>query len=128
MELPQHYRYTEDHEWIEFLGKNEARVGITEYAVSELGDIVYVELPSPGTKVEVHGVLATVESVKAVAEVYSPVNAEILQVNELLVEDSQILKSDPYEKGWIVKIKVLESSDNLMDAEEYARYLETLKK
>jgi glycine cleavage system H protein len=128
VELPESYRYTEDHEWIEFLEKDKARIGITEYAVGELGDIVYIELPSPGAKVAPHGVLATVESVKAVAEVYSPVSAQVIEVNEALKEDPQLLKSEPYEKGWIVKIRVLESSEDLMDAEEYARYLATLKK
>lgn len=129
MAHPSHYRYTEDHEWIEFLEKDEARVGITEYAVNELGDIVYVELPAPGKKVEIHGVLATVESVKAVAEVYAPVAGEVLEGNPLLQEEPQKLKEDPYGAGWIVRLRVLKKGEEeLMDAEEYERYLAGLKK
>ena len=129
MEFPSDRKYTEDHEWVRKEGDLWV-VGITQYAVEELGDIVYVELPEVGKEVTRKGVVATVESVKAVAEVYTPVGGEVVASNEALVENPQLLQDDPYGEGWIVKLKEKEPPEvgDLMEAQQYAAYVQELRK
>jgi glycine cleavage system H protein len=119
--------YTKDHEWLSIQGET-ARLGITDYAQENLGDVVFVELPSVGDEFETGATVATIESVKAVAEVYLPIAGEVSAVNEDLSTDAAILNSSPYESGWLVEFNGFNSSalSDLMDAEAYRQFLTTL--
>ena len=118
---PENYRYTKEHEWIKKEG-SQAVVGITTFAQHELGDIVYVDLPAAGKKYNAGETFGTVESVKAVSEIYAPVAMEIVEANNKVVEQPELVNQDAHEKGWLVKVKVLNPSDldKLMDASQYA--------
>ncbi len=124
MTYPSQFRYTEDHEWVA-LEENQAKVGITEYAQGELGDIVFVEIPSPGAEVKKGDNLATVESVKAVSDVYAPVSGKVLEVNAQLESSPEVINQDPHGAGWLVLLEVSDPSeaDALLDAASYERYL-----
>jgi len=124
MTYPLQFRYTEDHEWVA-LEANRAKIGITEYAQGELGDIVFVELPSPGTEAKKGKNLATVESVKAVSDVYAPVSGKVLEVNTQLESSPEVINQDPHGAGWLVLLEVSDPSeaDALLDAASYERYL-----
>ena len=115
LHLPEELKYTQDHEWVQ--GTETARIGITDFAQDQLGDIVFVELPEVGTQFEAGDVFSTVESVKAVSEVYTPVSGEVVAVNEALEENPELVNQDPYGQGWIVDLKVGNSSElnGLMD-------------
>jgi glycine cleavage system H protein len=113
MNIPDNLRYTKDHEWLKLHEDGvTALVGITDFAQSELGDIVFVETRPVGTKVAAHGAFGTVEAVKTVADLFAPVAGEIVEVNGGL-DDAAIVNSDPYGEGWIVRMKL----DNVADAE-----------
>ncbi|MEI7787119.1 MAG: glycine cleavage system protein GcvH [Chlorobiaceae bacterium] len=121
MTIPEDLRYTKDHEWIKLLEDGStALVGITDFAQSELGDIVFVELKSAGTKLKEHEVFGTVEAVKTVADLFAPVAGEILEVNTQL-DNAEIVNQDPYSNGWLVRIKVEnpEEVNALLDATAY---------
>jgi len=124
MAYPTQFRYTKDHEWVA-LEASRAKIGITEYAQGELGDIVFVELPAPGTKVNQGKNLATVESVKAVSDVYAPISGKVLEVNEKLESSPELINQDPHGAGWLVLLEVSDSSESvgLLDAAGYERYL-----
>jgi glycine cleavage system H protein len=124
MAYPTLFRYTKDHEWVA-LEENQVKVGITEYAQGELGDIVFVELPAPGTEVKKGENLATVESVKAVSDVYAPVSGRVLQVNTELESSPETINQDPHGAGWLVLLETSNPSeaDDLLDAADYERYL-----
>jgi glycine cleavage system H protein len=117
-------RYTADHEWISVEG-GSARVGITDHAQSELTEIVFIELPKQGKKVKKGDVLAQLESVKTVASVYAPVSGEVVEVNSVLEEQTQLINESPYDDGWLASIKMDDPSaaDALMDAAAYRRSL-----
>ncbi|WP_456421010.1 glycine cleavage system protein GcvH [Thermococcus sp.] len=120
--------YTKDHEWVQVLDDGTVLVGISDYAQKELGDLAYVELPEVGKEVNKGDVLCELESVKAVSEVYAPVSGEIVEVNEELEDSPEVLNEEPYEH-WIAKLKpsnLEEELKDLMDAETYAKYLESL--
>lgn len=122
--IPENLRYTKDHEWLAVEG-DTATIGITDYAQHSLGDVVYVELPKPGDKFESHESFGSVESVKAVSEIFTPVAGEVTEVNETLNDDAEKVNSDPYGDAWFMKIKmanVLEA-DALLNAAEYEEYL-----
>jgi glycine cleavage system H protein len=121
---PNDYRYTREHEWIKLEGTTGI-VGITDYAQRALGDIVYVELPKPGTKLEANQSFGTVESVKAVSDVYSPVAGEVIEVNESLGREPEKINQDPHGAGWMIKIQVADPKqlDGLMDASAYQAYV-----
>jgi glycine cleavage system H protein len=118
---PKHVRYTKEHEWIAAEG-DVGTVGITDFAQHELGDIVFVELPEVGRKVKAGETIGTVESVKAVSEVYSPVSGTVAEVNPALADAPETLNKDPQGAGWICKLKLgsPEELDGLMDADAYA--------
>lgn len=118
--IPEELKYTKDHEWVKVVG-DVAIVGITDYAQSELGDIVYVELPEVGRKVEKGETVATIEAVKTAADVYAPVSGEVVEVNSALEEHAELINKDPYGEGWIVKIKISnpEELEQLLSAQEY---------
>ncbi|MGB9724887.1 MAG: glycine cleavage system protein GcvH [Nitrososphaeria archaeon] len=128
--FPDHLKYTKEHEWVD-LSQEVAVVGITEYAVKSLHDIVYVSLPEIGSNIKQFQVVATVESIKSVSEIYSPLSGTIVDVNKILETNPEKINVSPYKEGWLFKIKPSNlSSDvkNLMSAEEYRRYIESLKK
>lgn len=120
MDFPSSLKYTSDHEWIRIEGEN-AYVGITAFAQGELGDIVYVDISSEGETLKQGDVFGSVEAVKTVADLYMPVSGEILEVNGGLNDEPELVNSDPYGKGWMVKIKLSDLSelDGLMDADVY---------
>ena len=113
-------KFTEDHEWVKLEG-DVATVGITAHAAEQLGDLVFVELPEAGTTLETGSTAATIESVKAASEVYAPVNGEIVEANDAIVDDPSIVNSDPGGEGWFFKIKLSDPSemDGLMDEAAY---------
>src|ERR1700756_4740565 len=120
---PENFRYTKEHEWVLAEG-GTGTVGITDHAQEELGDIVYVDLPKVGSKVEAGKSLGSVESVKAVSDIYSPVTGEVVAVNELLATAPEKLNSDPHGDAWLVKVKTSGSAaDGLMSAAEYQAYV-----
>src|SRR6185437_82308 len=120
----ENFRYTKEHEWVLVEG-DTATVGITDHAQEELGDIVYVDLPKPGTKLEPGKSLGSVESVKAVSDVYSPVAGEVTEVNQTLADSPEKLNDDPHGAAWLVKVKLASPADvqNLMSAADYQTYI-----
>jgi len=119
------FRFTRDHEWVRLDG-DLAIVGITDYAQSQLGDVVYVELPEIGHRVEKGKEAAVVESVKAASEVYAPVSGEVAEINEMLTTDPATVNADPMGDGWFIKLRLddLKELDSLMDEEGYRRFIE----
>ena len=117
---PDNLRYTEEHEWIG-LKDSEATVGVTFFAQKELGDVVFVELPEVGRSLEVGDEFGTVESVKAVTEIYSPVTGKVIEINKELEKHPEIINEDPYGRGWMLKIHVTDTAalESLMTAEAY---------
>ena len=123
---PEDYKYSEDHEWIR-IEDDICVVGITDYAQDELGEVVFVELPEAGQTFEAHDEIGSIESVKAVAEVYTPISGEVVEVNEALEEAPETVNKDPHGEGWLVKIRV-SSTDvlgELMDVEAYQHFLDS---
>ncbi|MEX2655002.1 MAG: glycine cleavage system protein GcvH [Acidimicrobiia bacterium] len=119
MELPDDLIYTEEHEWIRRGEGTAFRLGITDYAQDQLGDIVFVELPDIGATVETGGLLAEVESTKSVGEVYAPVAGRITAVNERLADEPELVNSDPYGDGWLVEMETPEAVPTMLDAAAY---------
>ncbi|HXP29780.1 MAG TPA: glycine cleavage system protein GcvH [Stellaceae bacterium] len=117
-------KYTRDHEWIRIDG-NEAVIGITDYAQTQLGDVVYVELPEPGRRVEKGKSAAVVESVKAASEVYAPVSGEVTAVNTALAEDPARVNADPMGEGWLLKLRLADAAEagDLMDEAAYQAFV-----
>ncbi len=124
MTYPENFRYTKEHEWVSVEG-DTGTVGITFHAQKELGDIVYVDLPKPGTQVEVGKTFGSVESVKAVSDIYSPVSGEVTEANSLLAEAPEKLNEDPHGAAWLVKIRLANPGDvgALLSAADYAAYI-----
>jgi len=122
--IPEELRYTKDHEWARIEGKR-ATVGITDHAQSELTDVVYVELPKPGKAVKAGEVLGTVESVKAVSEIFAPVSGKVVEVNKALEDSPETVNQDPYGKGWMVALEVADPGEakTLMDAAAYQKHV-----
>ena len=118
MEIPQDLKYTKDHEWVRIDG-DIATVGITEFAQGELGDIVYVEVETQGENIAAGEVFGTVEAVKTVSDLFMPLSGEVLEFNEQLEGQPELVNSDPYGEGWMIKIKVEDAGDLLISAEEY---------
>lgn len=117
---PTAYKYTKDHEWVD-LSADRAKVGITDYAQRQLGDVVYIELPAVGTKLKQGQAFGTIESVKAVSELYAPVSGEVVDVSPSLKEKPEVVNSDPY-GSWMIAIKLADSAEAgaLLDAAQYA--------
>jgi glycine cleavage system H protein len=120
---PGDYRYTKEHEWVKLDGET-ATVGITFHAQHELGDIVYVDLPRVGTKVETGKSFGSVESVKAVSDVYAPIAGEVIEINEDLASSPEKLNQDPHGAAWLIKLRIEKGTDfsNLMSASDYQAY------
>ena len=123
---PTEYRYSKEHEWVAMEGE-VATIGITDFAQGELGDIVYVELPEVGSQAKSGESLGTVESVKAVSEIYAPLSGEVVEVNSALSDAPETINSDPHKEGWICRIKIASTAelDALMDAEGYAKLIQS---
>lgn len=128
MEIIDHYLYTKEHEWIN-IEENIGTIGITDYAQSALGDITFVELPQEGTEVEQFEEFVSVESVKAASDIFSPMSGRVIEVNPKLEDAPGTVNKYCYTKGWMVKIEIvsMDETSNLMTAEEYENYLESLE-
>lgn len=120
MTFPENLLYTKDHEWVRIEG-NEAFVGITDYAQSELGEIVFVDIQSVGETINQGETFGAVEAVKTVSDLFMPLSGEVLEVNSLLEDQPELVNNDPYGEGWMIKIAVSDfaEKDNLLDAEAY---------
>jgi glycine cleavage system H protein len=125
MSVPTDLKYTKDHEWVRIEGET-ATFGVTDQAQEALGDIVFVELPELGRSVDAGEAYGVVESVKAVSDVYAPVAGEVIEINEALEGEPDLVNSDPYGAGWMIKVKISDhnSAAELMSNEEYATFLE----
>lgn len=123
--IPDDLRYTEEHEYVRKNADGNVDIGITDYAQGELGDVVYVELPSVGTKLGKHDVFGTIEAVKAVSELFSPIAGEVVEINGRLDGEPALVNSDPYGAGWMIRIKPddVASVDALLDAAAYEKHL-----
>jgi glycine cleavage system H protein len=122
MNFPENLKYTNDHEWIR-VEEGTGWVGVTDYAQGELGDVVYVELPSPGAKVQQGKSFGTIEAVKAVSDLFAPVSGEVLEANTEVQGNPDVVNKDPYGRGWMVKIRIADPAElaNLLDVEAYKK-------
>jgi glycine cleavage system H protein len=129
MSYPTQFRYTKDHEWIDAKG-DVATIGITDYAQHELGDVVFVELPATGTPLSTGKTFSSVESVKAVSEIYAPASGQVMEANATLQNKPEAINSDPHGAGWLVKVRLANPVElnSLMDAKAYEAYVEEKKK
>ncbi|HQP09988.1 MAG TPA: glycine cleavage system protein GcvH [Candidatus Omnitrophota bacterium] len=127
MDIAEHLLYTKEHEWINIDG-NEATIGISDYAQESLGDITFIELPEVGDEVEQFEEFVSLESVKAASDIFAPMSGEIIAVNDDLADHPGLINKSPYDKGWIARIKISdpEEHSNLMTAEEYGKFLESI--
>ena len=125
MEFPEDLKYTREHEWVSIDG-SVATIGITDHAQEQLGDVVFVELPTVGDRVEKADAFGVVESTKAVSDVYAPISGEITEVNDDLPDNPELINEDPYGDGWMVKITLGDKADldDLMSADEYRKFIE----
>lgn len=123
MNIPQDIKYTKEHEWIKMIDDEHAYIGITDFAQSELGDIVFVDINTEGQTLEAETVFGTVEAVKTVSDLYLPVAGTIEEVNPALNKQPELVNSDPYGEGWMVKVKLSDPADvqNLLDAAAYGQ-------
>lgn len=125
MSFPKDVKYTKDHEWLRVEG-NEAYVGITHFAQSELGDIVFIDVDTQGESLEKEEVFGSVEAVKTVSDLFMPINGEVLEFNENLEDNPELINSDPYGDGWIIKISIsdLTELDDLLTSESYQKLVD----
>jgi len=120
MEFPKDIRYTKEHEWVRISGDSGV-IGITDYAQSELGDIVFVELPAKGKKISRNESMGTIEAVKAVSDLFAPLTGEVIEVNAGLEKNSELVNTDPYGKGWMIRIRIADANEirDLLDDAGY---------
>lgn len=125
MKYPEDLKYTSEHEWVRDNGDGTATIGITEFAQSELGDIVYVELNDEGEELEQNDTFGTVEAVKTVSDLYAPIAGKIIELNEELEDQPEVVNEDPYGKGWMIKMSIEDDTqlNDLMDAEAYQKII-----
>jgi glycine cleavage system H protein len=129
MAYPANYRYTKEHEWVDVKG-DVAAIGITDYAQHELGDVVFVELPKVGAKIETGKTFGTVESVKAVSDIYAPASGEVVEANGVLHDTPEKINTDPHTDGWLIKVKLANPAEigGLMDAAAYEAFIASQSK
>jgi glycine cleavage system H protein len=129
MAYPNQFRYTKEHEWVD-VKDGKATIGITDYAQHELGDVVFVELPAVGTALTTGKTFGSVESVKAVSDIYAPSGGEVVEANTALHNKPELINTDPHGEGWLIKVKLANSAEltSLMDAAGYEAYIEQKKK
>ena len=118
MSIPEGLKYTKDHEWVKIEG-NTATIGITDFAQGELGDIVYVDIPTVGQEIDEHGIFGTVEAVKTVSDLFMPVTGKVLEINPILDASPEKVNEDPYGDGWMIKVEVKGSANGLLTAAQY---------
>lgn len=120
MEFPENLKYTDEHEWVQREG-DTVLIGVTDYAQSELGDVVFLELPEPGVELSQGAVFGTIEAVKTVSDLFSPVTGEVLEVNTDLADQPELVNQSPYADGWMIKVRLTDASelDSLFDADHY---------
>jgi len=125
---PRDYRYTKEHEWISMESERVGKMGLTDYAQSQLGDLVYFHLPAPGTRVQQLEKMGEVESVKAVSDIYAPASGTVLEINQAAIDDPALVNRDCYGAGWLVKMELSDPSElnNLMDAKTYDKFIAEL--
>ena len=125
MLIPPELRYTKDHEWVR-VQDGVGTIGITDYAQDQLGDVVYVDLPSPGKQLTQLAVFGEIESVKAVSELYSPLSGEVVEPNQALADRPELINDSPYEDGWLMKVRLADEGEveSLLTADEYSDYIE----
>ena len=123
--IPNDLQYTEEHEYVRKGSDGTAEIGITDYAQGELGDVVYIELPKVGTKFNKHDVFGTIEAVKAVSELFSPIAGEVVAINDRLDKEPALVNTDPYGAGWMIKVKPSNPSEieGLLKADAYSKHL-----
>jgi glycine cleavage system H protein len=123
--VPEELKYTQEHEWVARTGEDTVRVGITDYAQEQLGDVVFVQLPEPGEAVSAGQAIGEVESTKSVSDIFAPIDGEIVARNETLDSQAELVNSDPYGEGWMLKVKAADPSsrDGLISAAEYAKQI-----
>lgn len=128
MDIPDNLLYTKEHEWVLIEG-NKGKIGITDYAQHQLGDITYVELPPEGKEVKQFETLAEVESVKVASDIYAPMSGKVVRINNNLASSPESINKTPYGDGWIVAIEIKDEAEknNLMDSKKYKGYLESIK-
>ncbi len=126
MNIPSDLHYTETHEWIKTNDDNTAVIGVTDHAQSELGDVVYIEFPSPDDEFEKNSVFGTIESVKATSDLHAPVDCTVIEINEKLDDAPEIVNSDPYGDAWIIKVKLNKPMqiDELLTSDDYQNILD----
>ena len=124
MNLPENLKYTDDHEWVS-IKDDIAIIGITDFAQSELGDIIFVEFPDTGMSINQKDSVGTLEAVKTVADIYSPVTGEVIEINDNLESSPELINEDPYEEGWILKIKISKKDelDGLLSNSDYEKMI-----
>lgn len=124
MNIPTNLKYSNDHEWVRVEG-NEAYIGITDFAQSQLGDIVFVDVPTVGETLAQNEVFGSIEAVKTVSDAFLPVGGEVLELNAALENDPALVNKDPYGEGWIIKIRMTDAAelDTLLSAEDYAKLI-----
>lgn len=124
MNFPANLKYTKDHEWIRIDG-TVGTIGITEYAQGELGDVVFVELPSVGKKVDAGQSFGTVEAVKAVSDLYAPVTGDVIEINKEIQDAPELVNKEPYERGWMIKVTLTKPDEvkSLLDVESYKKLI-----
>jgi glycine cleavage system H protein len=122
MSYPSDLKYTKEHEWIKIEG-NKASIGVTAFAIEQLGDVVFLELPKVGTSFKANDAFGTIESTKTVSELYAPANFKVIEVNSLLIDAPENLSKDAYQKGWLIKVEIEQVSSDLLSATEYEKYI-----
>ena len=125
---PKEYKYTREHEWICPVSANKGKIGLTKYAENQLGDIVFLDLPAPGTQVQQFEKTGEIESVKAVTDLFSPASGKVVEINTKAVDSPDLVNGDPYGAGWLVRLEMSEPSelDALMSSDAYDKYVESL--
>ena len=126
MKFPEDLKYSKDHEWLRETESGEAYVGVTEFAQSELGDIVFIDIDTEGEELDQEEVFGTVEAVKTVSDLFMPISGKVLEINEKLADEPELINNDPYGDGWIIKISITENSEleSLLDAKEYKELID----
>ncbi len=122
MTYPNDLKYTKEHEWIKIEG-NKGTIGVTKYAIDQLGDVVYLDLPKVGAQFKAHETFGTIESTKTVSDLYIPVTSTVLEVNTEITNTPENLAQDAYIKGWLIKVEITEMPNNLLSAAEYEEYI-----
>ena len=125
---PKEYKYTKEHEWICPLPENKGKLGLTDYAQAQLGDMVFLDLPAPGTRVKQFGKVGEVESVKAVSDIFAPVSGQVIEVNQTAIDEPQLVNQEPYGNGWLIRMDLSNPAelDELMDSDAYDKFVAEL--